>query len=202
MTSRCTPRPFRASALLASALLLAGVRLAAAQPAPVPTPPPENLVDGRVLLAAPAALATGLTTGVEAGYTRGGRLAWGVRASWSTASELTRTENVRNDDVRLRLVGVLRHQAGRGSFGLRLGLGGTLVYEERTRSQGSRAGLTGEALRQTVWSLLPGADLEALVVLRVVGAWSVTVSGGPTLHILHGAANFGWLAGLGVAWQR
>jgi hypothetical protein len=171
---------------------------AAAQPAPTAT---SSLVMGGLTLARPAALPTGMATGVDAAFVRGARFGWGVRASWATATEYTLTRTVRNDDVRLRLTGVLQHAAGRGTFGLRLGLGGTLVHESRTRSQGSRAGLTGEDLETTAWAMLPAADLEVTVALRILGAWGVTLSGGPSLHLLHGDALFGWVSSLGVAWQ-
>jgi hypothetical protein len=162
----------------------------------------KDLVEGRLVLALPAALQTGLTTGVGAAYTRGsGWLAWGAKASWSTATEYTLTESVRNDDIRFMLFGVAQHALGRGTIGLRLGVGGVLVYEDRIRSQGERAGLKGSALRKTAWTTLPGADLEFIVKLRILDAWSMTLSGGPTCYLLRSELRPGWLAGLGVAWQ-
>jgi len=169
------------------------------------TPPPGNTVDGGLVLALPAALQTGMSAGVGLGYfraaTAGGWLAWGARASWSTATEYTLIDTVRNDDIRLRLCLGVQHLAGRGSFGLRVGVGATAVYENVTASQGSRAGLTGSALETSKWDLLPAADVEGVVFLRVWHAWGMSLSGGPTLHLLDGSARYGWTSQLGVLWQ-
>ena len=144
-----------------------------------------------------------MSAGIGAAFTRvatrGGLLAWGVRASWSTATEYTQTDAVRNDDLRLRMCGQIQHAVGRGLFGLRLGAGGTLVYEGRTRAQAARAGLPQS---ESAWSMLPAADIEGIVVLRVWDSWGMSVSGGPTLHGLHGGVRAGWTSGLGVTWQH
>jgi hypothetical protein len=166
-------------------------------------PAAENVVEGRLLLAIPAALPTGLTWGFNADYTRGsGWLAYGAGASYSTATEYTLTEIVRNDEIRLRAFGVLQHAIGRGTAALRLGAGGTIVYEDRARSQGTRAGLTGSALQTTAWATLPAADLEFNLRLRIIDAFSLTMGGGPSMHLVHGGIRSGWLAGLGVAWEH
>lgn len=166
---------------------------------------PKSTLDSQLVLALPAALQTGMSAGVGAGYLRrvtdGGLLSLGARASWSTATEYTLIDTVRNDDIRLRLCALVQHNAGRGSFGLRLGAGATVVYEGRTRAQGSRAGLTGSALETTAWYLYPAADLDAVVVLRVWKSWGMSLSGGPTLHLIDGSARAGWSSGLGVSWQ-
>jgi hypothetical protein len=166
---------------------------------------PKNTLDSQLVLALPAALQTGMSAGVGAGYSRrataGGLLSWGARASWSTATEYTLIDTVRNDDIRLRLCGLIQHNAGRGSFGLRLGAGATVVYEDRTRAQGSRAGLTGSDLETTAWRLFPAADLEAVVVLRVWKSWGMSLNGGPTMHLMDGSIRTGWSSGLGVSWQ-
>ncbi len=178
---------------------------ALAQEIPALSTPPRNTADGHLVLALPTALSTGMSSGVGAGFLHTwashGALAWGGRASWSTATEYSLVDTVRNDDIRLRLCGVLQRPTGRGTFGLRLGLGATVVYENRTRAQGSRAGLSGSELSQTAWYVFPAADLDALIVLRVWNAWGVSVSGGPTFHLIDGAARFGWASGLGVVWQ-
>lgn len=165
----------------------------------------KNTLDSQLVLALPAALQTGMSAGVGAGFSRrataGGLLSWGARASWSTATEYTLIDTVRNDDIRLRLCGSIQHVAGRGSFGLRLGAGATVVYESRTRAQGNRAGLTGSDLETTDWSLLPAADLEAVVVLRVWNSWGLSLNGGPSLHVIGGSARMGWTSGAGVSWQ-
>jgi hypothetical protein len=166
---------------------------------------PDNTVDASLVLAFPAALSTGLSTGVGASYARRldprGTFALGARASWSTATEYSLIESVRNDDVRMRAFGTIQHVAGRGSFGLRLGLGATAVYEGRTRAQGSRAGLSGSALEQTAWYLFPAADLDLVAALAVWNRWGMSISGGPTLHWIDGSARTGWSTSLGVAWQ-
>jgi hypothetical protein len=167
--------------------------------------PPSTMVDGQLVLALPAALATGLSAGVGVGYLRSltdkGTVAWGARASWSTATEYSRVEAVRNDDLRMRLCGLVQHVAGRGSFGLRLGLGATAVYEARTRAQGTRLGLTDSDLEKTSWYVFPAADLDGIVFLRVWNAWGMSLSGGPTVHLIDGAARTGWSTSLGVSWQ-
>ena len=103
-------------------------------------------VDAGLVLALPATWQTGLSSGIGAGVTRGRRFAWGVRGSWSTATESSLVWTVSHDDFRLRAVAALQQPAGRGVFALRLGLGPTFVYEHRTRNQGARAGLTGTDL--------------------------------------------------------
>jgi hypothetical protein len=166
---------------------------------------PKNTLDSGLVLASPAELSTGLSEGVGASFSRritaGGGLAWGARASWSTATEYTLVDTVRNDDIRMRLDGLVQHHAGRGSFGLRLGAGATAVYEGRTRAQGTRAGLTGSALATTAWYLLPAADLDVVVVLRVWRSWGMSLSGGPSVHLVDGSLHTGWSSGLGVSWQ-
>jgi hypothetical protein len=166
---------------------------------------PKNTLDSGLVLASPAELSTGLSEGVGASFSRritaSGGLAWGARASWSTATEYTLVDTVRNDDIRMRLDGLVQHHAGRGSFGLRLGAGATAVYEGRTRAQGTRAGLTGSALATTAWYLLPAADLDVVVVLRVWRSWGMSLSGGPSVHLVDGSLHTGWSSGLGVSWQ-
>lgn len=170
------------------------------------TAPASTTLGGGLVLARPAALATGMMEGVGVDYTqratKGGLFAWGVRAAWSTATEYSLVDTVRNDDLPVRVFGMVQHVAGRGSFGLRLGAGATIVYEGRTRAQGNRAGLTGSALENTAWYVLPAADLEAVVVLRIWGAWGLSVRGGPSWYIVSGSIRTGWSSGMGVTWQR
>jgi hypothetical protein len=162
-------------------------------------------VEGGLVVGFPAALPTGLATGVGGGFTRGGRLAWGARASWGNASESNEAWTVTHDEVRARATGAVRHVAGRGTFGLRLGLGGTLVHERRLRNQGMRAGLEGDALATSATALFPAADLEVVVALHIAGPWLFVASGGPTITFapddegrrIHG----GWTSQIGVAWQ-
>ena len=158
-------------------------------------------VDAGLVLALPATWQTGLSSGIGAGVTRGRRFAWGVRGSWSTATESSLVWTVSHDDFRLRAVAALQQPAGRGVFALRLALGPTFVYEHRTRNQGARAGLTGSDLETSALAVFPGADLEGVVTLHIVGRWFLTISGGPTAIIADGALHGGWTALLGAGWQ-
>jgi hypothetical protein len=158
-------------------------------------------VDGGLVIGFPAALPTGLATGVGAGVSTGDTLAWGARASWVTATESSLPWTVTHSDLRLRLTGGLQAAAGRGTLGLRLGLGGTLVHETRVRNQGMRAGLMGSDLETSAFAMLPAADLDAVVALHIAGPWLLVTSGGPSLDILDGKLHAGWSAELGVAWQ-
>lgn len=187
------------TALVLLVAALAHVGAPGAEPAD-----PRHLVTAGALIAQPAALQTGTTAGIDVSYRRRWRwpwLAWGVRASWSTATEYTLDWAVRDDEVRLRGFGAVQRRIGRGAVGLRLGLGGTLVHEGRTSSRVGRAG-SGADLETSAWSFLPAAELEGTVQLRVLGSWGLVVSGGPSLHLEAGAARFGWLVGLGGTWQR
>ena len=183
-------------AIIAACLVAAPATARSDEPARLPL-----RVDGGLVAARPAALPTGLSSGFGAGVTHGCWLAWGARASWSTASEYTSSWLVEQQETRLRLVAALQHHAGRGTIALRLGAGGTLVHEKRTRDQGERAGLTGDELRTTAWRMLPGGELELGVSLRIAGRWSAELSTGPSLHLEDGDASAGWVGSLGVGWQ-
>jgi hypothetical protein len=184
-------QPGRAIGRAAIVALLLGAGRADAQPT----------VEAGLVVGLPAALPTGLTMGAGVAVIGGGELALGAAGSWSGVTEYALTETVAQDELRLRALGVWQHEAGRGMIALRLGLGATAVRETRTRDQGSRAGLTGDALETTTWALLPAADLELAVTLRVIGAWGVAVSGGPSVDLHGGALHAGWTGVLGVAWQ-
>ena len=158
-------------------------------------------VDAGLVLALPATWQTGLSSGIGAGVTRGRRFAWGVRGSWSSATESSLVWTVSHDDFRLRGVAALQQPAGRGVFALRLGLGPTFVYEHRTRNQGARAGLTGTELETSALAVFPAVDLEGVVTLHLLGRWSLMISGGPTALIADGALRGGWTAQLGAGWQ-
>jgi len=159
------------------------------------------VVDAGLAVAFPSALPTGLARGVGAGVTSGGALAWGLRAAWVTATESSLPWTVTHSDLRLRATGALRHTEGRGTIGVRLGLGGTLVHETRTRNQGMRAGLMGSELETRAFALLPAADLDAVVALHIAGPWLLMMSGGPSVDVFQDALHAGWSAQLGVAWQ-
>ena len=202
LESNCGAGPSR-PALAAAAALMLVVPMAGAPSAGAAGDPfaSANLVEGRLLLALPAALDTGMMTGVELGFTRGRSLAWGARASWATATEHTVSWTVRHDDIRLRATGAALYRVGRARLGLRVGIGATIVHEDRTLSQGERAGLSGASLSSAAWRLLPAAELEPTVVLGLVDAWGISLSGGPALHVRDGRVALGWVSGLGVAWR-
>lgn len=160
------------------------------------------LVDAGLVLGFPTALPTGLSRGVGAGVTLGDcPLRWGARAAWITATEGTQIWTVTHSDLRLRLTGSAQHDAGRGSLGIRLGIGGTLVHETRTRNQGARAGRTGSELETSALAMVPASDLEAVVGLHLLGPWLLTISGGPSFAVVDGSVHSSWTAELGVAWQ-
>ena len=197
----------RIASIATLAVVLACAASARAQSDAEALAPPKNTLDAGLVLAFPAALVTGMSAGVGATFmraARGGWLAWGARASWSTATEYSPapTYAVTDEEIRLRLCGQVQYAVGRGLFGLRVGLGGTLVYEDRTLVQGARAGLPASQQEITSWAMLPAADFEGIVVLRVWNSWGMSVSGGPTLHGLHGGVRTGWTSGLGVTWQH
>jgi hypothetical protein len=158
-------------------------------------------LDAGLVLGSPAAWQTGLSTGVGGGLLIGRRWAWGVRASWSSATESSLAWTVTRQDLRLRAAGAIQQAAGRGVFALRLGLGPTVVHEGRLRNQGMRAGLTGSDLQTSAFSTLPAADLEAVVAVHVAGPWLLTISGGPSLLIAGGTLHGGWTTQLGAGWQ-
>jgi hypothetical protein len=160
-------------------------------------------VDGGLVVGIPAALSTGLTTGVGGGVMFGGGLfAFGARASWSTATESSIVWTVTRSDLRLRAAGAIQHTAGRGRLALRLAVGPTVVHETRTRNQGMRAGLTGSDLTTSAFVALPTADLEGVIEVHIAGPWLLTMSGGPSLLIADGNLTRGWNAALGMGWQR
>ena len=86
-------------------------------------------------------------------------------------------------------------------IGLRLGLGTTIVREDRTRQEGMRAGLTGSALETVEYAALPAGEVEGVVALHLFGPWLVIASGGPSADVLDGTTRGGWIAQLSVGWQ-
>lgn len=159
-------------------------------------------IDGGLIVGFPTALPTGLSRGVGAGVTFGhGALRGGARAAWATATESTLAWTVTHADLRLRLTGSAQHDAGRGSLGLRLSAGGTLVTESRLRNQGARAGLSGSDLETSAWAMVPAADLEAVAAVHVIGPWLLVMSGGPSVAVVGGDLQASWTAQLGIAWQ-
>jgi len=160
-------------------------------------------IDGGLYVGAPSGLPAGMSTGVGGGVTRGCgcAFAYGARVSWSTETEESQVWNVTQWDLRLRAIGMVRHRAGRGVIGLRLGAGATIVHEHRTSSQGMRGGLMGSGLESKAVDTLPAGELEAVVELHVAGPWLAVVSAGPSFELLDGSPRGGWVASLGVGWQ-
>jgi hypothetical protein len=158
-------------------------------------------IDAGLLVASPAALPSGMTTGVVAGVTRscGCHLAYGVSASWSTITESSLVWTVDQTDLRLRVTGSVRQEVGRGSIALQVGLGPTFVHEIRTRIGSMEEGRTDLTTR--AWGAVPAGDLDAVFAVHVAGPWLAVASGGPSLDHFGGAFVLGWSASLGVAWQ-
>ena len=157
-------------------------------------------LDAGLVLALPVALGPSLSTGAGAGVTIGaGHLAWGVRASWSTATEYSLDWTVSHDDIKLRVIGAFLQREGRGRFALRLGLGPTIVHETRLRNQAARAMLAG--LDTSAFDAAPAGDLEGVLALHVAGPWLLVISGGPSLSVVDGSARWGWTSLLGAGWQ-
>lgn len=161
----------------------------------------EVALDGGVVAATPVALPTGLAKGLGAGITVGRGLTWGARVSWATATESVIGWTVSHDDIALRLTGGARASRGRGSLGLQLGLGATLVHEARHRVLGDIAGARGMLLETTATALGPAADLDAVIRLSLTGGWMLMVSGGPSLTRIDGGLHTGWGTQVGIAWQ-
>ncbi|HEY4057584.1 MAG TPA: hypothetical protein VGM39_13290, partial [Kofleriaceae bacterium] len=151
----------------------------------------------------PAALPTGLSTGIGAGASIGWHpVRVGLRAAWVTATESSESWEVTNSDLHLRATAGVEQSAGRGSFGLRLAVGGTLVHESRLRQQGARAGLMGDDLETSAWAMLPAADLEAVIDLGVYDAWHVVISGGPSIALVDQQPTWSWISQIGIGWRR
>lgn len=193
----------------ALALVALSVASASAEGPPIPSDSfdwragESPTIDGGLVVGFPTALPTGLSRGVGGGVTFGDcPLRWGARLAWVTATESTLAWQVTHSDLRLRMSGSAQHDLGRGSLGVRLAAGGTLVHESRVRNQGERAGLMGDALETSAFAFVPAADLEAVVGLHVIGSWMMVVSGGPSLALVEGNLHWSWTAELGVAWRR
>ncbi len=168
------------------------------------SPPGDLVLDGGFIVGLPSALPTGLSTGIGAGITRmcGCHFSYGAAASWTSATEASEIWTVTHGELRLRATGSLRHDVGRGTLALRLGLGTSIVHEDRIRNQGERAGLMGSDLEQTTTEALPAADLEAVITLRIAGPWAFVLAAGPTATWFDSHLRGGWTAELGVAWHR
>lgn len=180
------------------AVLLAPAAVSA-QDLTASAPASRSTADVGLLMGLPAALATGQTTGIAAGIGSNGAIGWGLRASWSTATEYTLTRAVTDSETRVRALVSFRRSAGRGAFVLRLGAGATLVHETRERDQAARLGAAA-GLTESAWAALPGGELEVGATVRVAGDWGVAVMGGPSAHLVDGVVQPGWISSLGIAW--
>ncbi|HET6612526.1 MAG TPA: hypothetical protein VFG83_11070, partial [Kofleriaceae bacterium] len=98
-------------------------------------------------------------------------------------------------DARLRGTVTLGHAIGRGTVGLRLAAGGTVIHEHAKPTQSGRSDAV-------TWQIVPAADLEATVAVGLFGAWGLMMTGGPSLSLDDGAIDGGWVASVGVTWQR
>ena len=114
---------------------------------------------------------------------RDGRAALSSGACASAGSSATESSTdwaVTHTELRLRAAADFQHVAGRGAFGIRLGVGPTIVHETRDRNQAMRAGLTGSAAQTTAFSTLPSIDLDAVIGVHIAGPWLLMMSGGRT----------------------
>ena len=156
----------------------------------------------------PAGLQTGLAVGPLLGWRgdllRAGRwrLAAGGQAGWRTATEFTRSYEVRHDEARLAAVLDLQRQHAGGAAFVRAGAGGALVWEVRDRHQAARLGdATATALQTQATAVVPAAFAQFGLAVALWPAWSLAVAVGPVAHwrdtgLVAGAG--GWL---GVQWQ-
>jgi hypothetical protein len=193
------------SALIAAVALVGATRGARADDnltLPARAGGPDR-VDAGVFIGEPAALPAGIASGVELGVARadGSAFAYGARLAIAGITESSEAFTASDLDIRGRVTAALRHAIGRGELALRLGAGANVVYEDRTRNGGSRAGLMGSALETHTLGTLPAVDLEAVIALHVYGPWLVVASGGPTADVLHGGVYGGFVAGIAIGWQ-
>jgi hypothetical protein len=161
------------------------------------------LLDGGLVIAMPAALPAGMSTGIGFGAAHDCTcwFSYGVRTSWTAVTESSEAWTVDDWDFRLRATAGVRHRFGRGAIGVRLGLGTTIVREDRTRNEGMRAGLTGSELESVAVQALPAGEVEGVIELHVFGPWLLIASGGPSADAFDGALHGGWVAQLGVGWK-
>jgi hypothetical protein len=151
----------------------------------------------------PAGLPAGIEPGIGLGAMRecGCAFAYGARLAIAGITESSEEYTTSDLDFRARLTVALRHVVGRGELALRLGGGANIVYEDRVRNGGDRAGLTGDALQTRTVAALPAIDLEGVISLHVIGAWMVIASAGPTGEILNSNIHGGFVGGLAIGWQ-
>ena len=159
-------------------------------------------VDAGLVLALPATWQTGLSSGIGAGVTRGRRFAWGVRGSWSTATESSLVWTVSHDDFRLRAVG-RGPAAGRAR---RLRAAPRAGPDLRLRAPNAQPGRARRPDREAIsnrrrWPRFPARIWRAWSRVHIVGRWSLMLSGGPTAIVADGALHGGWTAQLGAGWQ-
>ena len=192
-------------AVIAAGALLCATRVARADEnltLPTRAGGPDR-VDAGVFIGQPAALPAGVASGVEVGVARayGPAFAYGARLAVAGITESSEAFTASDLDFRGRATAALGHVIGRGELALRLGAGANLVYEDRTRNGGGRAGLMGSALETHTLGALPAVDLEAVLALHVYGPWLVVVTGGGTADLRDGGVFGGFVAGIAIGWQ-
>lgn len=182
---------------------VASVRVASAQPVEADAPAaPRFIADLAFLSSLPAALETGQSLGVAAGWRTAGTVGWGVRASWSQAAEHSLLWAVTQSETRVRGLVSVDAAAGRGRIGARVLLGGTAIYESRQRAQAGRLGDSGRSLADSAWAFLPGGEVQVGVTLPLALGLGVSVFGGPSLHGADAGVKTGWAGELALVWVR
>lgn len=182
---------------LARAAALGALLALAPRPGAAEIQVPMEL-DAGLLLARPAALQTGLSTGVSGGLRLGEALGGLARLGWSSATEYTLTHTVTHHEFRARLGAEAAYRTGPGAVGLRLLCGATAVYERRERAQAERAGLSEAEALDTGLQLVPVGEAAVGYAVHVLDDFGLSLALGPSLTWRDGA-HLGFTAELGVA---
>ena len=154
-----------------------------------------------LLAAMPTALQTGMATGVVIGAESAFGPRLGVAVGWAQAAEYTASWHVGHDELRIRATGSARFGAGRALMLVRVAVGATAVHELRVHNQAGRLGVSVPA-DQRAWAIVPAAELDLGVFVRLIGQWGLTVAGGPALRWVDAAGAAGWQTTIGAGWQR
>lgn len=186
---------------LLSALVLMPVGVAHAAPGSESCP--ELTLEAGVVSALPALMEVGQMLGGMAALTVGyGPFLYGVRASVAAAEEYSQSWRVSHTEVRLRALGGVRAAVGRGTWILRLGLGLTVVHEERERHDVEEVGVSNVVASDSASAAVPAVDLEGGLVLHLAGDWGLALFAGPTLHFGPdtGGARWGYTGSVALVW--
>lgn len=153
----------------------------------------------------PAMLDNALGQGLTLGATpwvwlqRGGaRLVLGGEFVWLHATEHSPSWQVTHDDLRLRVVIDGELHRGRGMWLLRFGAGATTVLESRLRHQSER--LVNGGISERGVALLPAADVQVGVAVRVIGNLGLRLRVGPSVHVRTDGLGLGVVGALEAAW--